>query len=476
MKSSSSACGRFTGILRIMVVASLLSGLFSSRVTWAQMPTSTPPPAPTSQSLPAPLTTTQPLQAQLKAWRASMLRTPKPSKGCFKATYPNTQWQEVPCTTAPQRPYPPARGRRPNIVGNGTDNSARVSGSISSAEGSFDSVTGVTSESGEVNGKPPQVANTFSLQLNTNFFSTSVCNGVSGCQGWQQFIFSNAGFVFMQYWLINYISSPVNPICPAQWNTSGKDCWKNSSTPTVPVQTIANLGQLSVTGNAASGGDSVVFSADGTLYSASGEDNVVNLAQGWTDAEFNIVGDCCSSEANFNVGSTIVVRTRVEDGNTNAPSCVDEGFTAETNSTTLATTCCATGGTSPAIWFKESDPGATFSCSSAYPAFFNRQVSVGNGLYYLEFPDKTFFGYYYLPDYPYLYHYGLGWEYVYDANDGAGGVFFYDFGLHAYLYTNPSFFPYFYDYSLGSFLYYYSGTSRYFYDFNTHTVFFSAPG
>jgi hypothetical protein len=42
---------------------------------------------------------------------------------------------------------------------------------ISQAVGSFDSVTGVTSESGA--GK----ANAYSLQLNTNQFYTPLCNG-----------------------------------------------------------------------------------------------------------------------------------------------------------------------------------------------------------------------------------------------------------------------------------------------------------
>jgi hypothetical protein len=448
-----------------------------------QVPAPTePPPAFPSQLPPAPLTTAQPLQAQMKAWRASMLRTPKPKKGCFKATYPNTQWEEVPCTTAPQRPYPPARGRRPDTVGNGTDNGARVSGSISSAEGSFDSVTGVTSETGTTysNGcsnPVSNVPNTFSLQLNTKPFNTSTCNGVAGCQGWQQFVFSNGGSVFMQYWLLSY-----NRTCPAGagWNQyqngSQIDCWKNGTAAAAPVQTIANLSQLSLTGNAASGGtDSVVLSVDGSLYSAQGADNVLNLAQGWQDAEFNVFGDSCSSEANFNTGATIVVRTSVDNGTTNAPSCVDEGFTGEINSTTLVNPCCAIGGASPAIVFKEGDPGATFSCSSAYPAFFNGQVNAGGALYYLVFPDSVFFGYYYLGYFPFLYHYGLGWEYVYDAQDGVGGVFFYDYGLRDFLYTNPYWFPFFYDYRLG-FLYYYPGTSRYFYYYAGGYLLYSSPG
>src|SRR5208283_529833 len=184
------ATSRFPAAGRIVIVASLLSGLFSSRATWAQLP---PPPA-----------SAQPSPAQSmsqEAWRASMSRAPMPKKGCFKATYPNTAWQQVPCTTAPPAPYPPARGPRSDNVGNGNDFSAQVMGSISSAVGSFDSVTGVTSESGDVYGVAPPVANTFSLQLNANTFATSVCEDAktpSKCFGWQQFVYSNSGFAFMQ--------------------------------------------------------------------------------------------------------------------------------------------------------------------------------------------------------------------------------------------------------------------------------------
>ena len=470
-----------TRLIGLTVVASLLWGLLPSRATWAQAPAAKES-APALQVPPAP--TTSQASAAHKAWRESMSRTPKPKKGCYKATYPNTQWQEVPCTTAPQRPYPPARGPRPDTVGNGDDFTASASGFVSTAVGSFDSVVGVTSESGTPGGILPPVANSFSLQLNTNFFSTSVCTGAanpSACRGWQQFVFSNDqayGWpIFMQYWLINY-----GPRCPMGWMQFGGDCYKNSLATAATAQTIADLGHLSLTGNAASSGtDSIVFSADGVLYSVQGEDNVLNLAQAWKDAEFNIFGDGGGSEASFNNGSTIVVRTSVDDGTTNAPSCLEnDGTTGETNSLTLLNPCCTIGGASPAIAFKESSTaGATSLCASGVgvvATFFNDEALAGSGIWQLTFPDHTFFGYYSLAYYPNLYHFGLGWEYVYDANDGAGGVYFYDFGLKVFLYTNPSDFPFLYDYSSSHWLWYYYGTSRYFYEFGGRGLFFSAPG
>jgi hypothetical protein len=318
-----------------------------------------------STALPAP--PRPPSTQSLKEdWRAGMAKVPLPKKGCFTSTYPSTEWQEVPCTAAPARPYPPARGPRPNTVGNGNDVSAQATtGLISTAVGSFDSVTGVTSESGYVGGVPPAQPNTFSLQLNSNFFTTSTCSGAanpSTCQGWQQFVYSNAGFAFMQYWLLNYART-----CPTGWNTSGTDCWKNgSNAASVPVQTIANLGNLSLLGEANLGElDTIIMATGSDLYAAQNEDNVVNLALGWQKAEFNIVGDCCGSQANFNSGSTIVVRTGVDYGSPNAPSCFGEGFTGETNNLRFASAPAAKRGTSPAIVFTESSSGAVSPCASA---------------------------------------------------------------------------------------------------------------
>jgi hypothetical protein len=305
-----------------------------------------------------------------------MARTPMPNnkKVCFKAVYPKTQWQEVPCTAPPNRPYPPKHGHpRPDIVGNGTDFSAEAASPISWATGFFSSVTGVTNESGNVNGNPPAAANTFSLQLNTKPFATSLCSGSpnAGCEGWQQFVYSNSGFAFVQYWLLSY-----NTTCPAGWNTysfSGSSdiyCWKNGANAvSVPVQSITNLANLSLTGTANPGGSDTVIMAIGTGdLSAANQDSVLNLASGWKAAEFIIVGDCCSSQANFNAGATIVIRTTLQDGTTSAPTCASEGFTGETNNLTLAQPCCPLGGSPSVIEFMQSNiTGATWGPCSAIP-------------------------------------------------------------------------------------------------------------
>ena len=96
------------------------------------------------------------------------------------------------------------------------------------------------------------------------------------------------------------------------------------------------------------------------------------------------------------------------------------------------------------------------------PAFFAGQVSVGSAVEYLTFPNGNVFGYYtFLPDTHYLFHFDMGYEYVFDAQDGRGGVYLYDFESGGFFYTSPSFsFPYLYDFGLKSTVYYFPDPAR----------------
>jgi hypothetical protein len=367
MKSPGTARVRVTNILGVLIVASLSSGLLSSRATAAPPETAATKPSPEEA-------------AKRKAWRESMSRLPKPKAGCFTAEYPNVAWQEVPCTTAPLRPYPPAEGPspKPQSVGHGIAFTADVPGLISAATGSFDAINGLTSETGIGN-----APNTYSLQLNSSFFkSTKACAGASvpaNCQGFQQFVYSNTGFLVMQYWLVHY--GPA--ACPPGWATSPPSCYMNSASVAVPVQPLANLAQLTLTGTAATDGlDTITLQTGGNIYTASGSDDVLVLAQGWKLAEFNIFGDCCSSDATFNAGTTMAVRTSVTDGTMNAPSCGGQGFTSETNNLNLVPPCCPYGGAQPAIVFwQSSNPGATSQCAAG-TSIGDTHLTNFNGLYY----------------------------------------------------------------------------------------------
>jgi hypothetical protein len=304
------------------------------------------------------------------AWRQAMRDLKLPKRGCFQSDFPSIAWKEVACETPPNIPYPPHLGRRtPQTVGGGTDWAARVDGAtrISAAEGSFDTVSGVTSIDSTATGGVSE----FSLQLNTQFFSTPTCAGSSnpaGCQGWEQFVYSNTGTAFIQYWLL-FFNNP----CPAGWFTVpfGTDtfCFKNGSGAVNPGhQNVSDLPSLRLEGAAVLGGDDTITmtTPGGTLF-ATNNDSELTLAAAWQDAEFNIVGDGNSSEATFNAGSTVTVHTTVHNGTTHAPTCVLEGFTAETNSLTLVGTAASGVLPAPAIVFNQTNvtPFTASSCAAA---------------------------------------------------------------------------------------------------------------
>ncbi len=255
-----------------------------------------------------------------------MARTPAPKSGCYTSSYPGTQRQEVRCTTAPTRPYPPATGATPENVGEATGFYANVPGSLSSVVGSFYSVTGVSSES-------DPSSNNFALQLNTNTFRTALCKGQVGCFAWQQYIYSNSGScigpttscVFIQYWLVNYQSPcPTCPKCPTSPTTAGNSwtyfsgghgtspgCYINGKAAPVPDQTITELAALILTGSSQASAQSAVLETSagaGTLYNAADPGDLLAIGANWTAAEFNVFGDCCQKVATFNSGSAIVVQ------------------------------------------------------------------------------------------------------------------------------------------------------------------------
>ncbi len=324
------------------------------------------------------------------AWRHTMARLAVPTNGCFTGSYPSIGWQRVPCHVAPRMPFAPlgvprvvnragssvvpeflsepARGPAQQTVGNGYDYSAEVSSLITSATGSFPYISPGTTEAGQQYGTGPQVANTFSLQLNTQFFTGSpACSGATvpaNCLAWQQFVYSaTSGGVFMQYWLIDY-----NAACPGGWYKYGNDCYTNSnfSSLTAAAPTMATLGTVTLTGTARSGGsDSVVMEYGANNVSAVGADSVVDLGADWNTAEFAIVGDGDGTEANFSSGAKLDVETKVNDGSTAAPGCDLEGFTGETNNLSFASAPSLSKGSSPAIETQQTSAGGTAGCATA---------------------------------------------------------------------------------------------------------------
>ena len=298
-------------------------------------------------------------------WQAAIAQVPAPGTGCYNASYPKLQWHAVKCVTAPKWRL------APSTVGNGVDYSAKVSGTISTATGTFKSVSSNISEKGQVDDQGPKVANAFSLQLNTEFFSGSpACSGSSdpsGCMAWQQFVYAydEGGLIFMQYWLIDYDAT-----CPAGWTTytvdSTTDCYTNSEAAGVTHLTAKNLASVQVTGSAATGGNDELSLALGTGKATlvTGPDSMVDLAPNWNTTEWGVFGDAGGGEAYFGSANTLEAQTALKGTSPAAPKCVKEGFTGETNNLKLASTPALGSEPSPTMASRQTDGSAgTASCA-----------------------------------------------------------------------------------------------------------------
>lgn len=308
------------------------------------------------------------------AWQAAIGQVSSPGRGCFSASFPNLQWHATTCKTVTERPMAPAtqtrrmKPARPNTIGNGFDYSAQVAGTIFQATGSFTNVSSTISETGQVDDSGPQLANTFTLQLNTQTFTTTTCSGSSNpsdCTGWQQFIYeTDDNALYMQYWLLGYAAT-----CPAGWNTFGSDCYTNSpgATNSATAVTAKGLANVKLEGTAFSGGNDAVTLVDGTTATqASNADTKLNLSKSWDTTEWGVFGDAGGGEANFASGSNLIAKTTLGSSSASAPSCVVEGFTGETNNLNLAKTPAIGTKSSPTMTSKQTFGAApSKSCGSA---------------------------------------------------------------------------------------------------------------
>jgi hypothetical protein len=309
-----------------------------------------------------------------------MSKLAAPGKGCFQARYPKVKWERVGCKTpsghpyAPKLPWPKSPPWSPYVVGGSyNDMTAEVSGLILSAEGSFDQVLNLTSETGNAKGAGPEVPNAYSLQINTNFFDTPLCGGAadpSVCKGWKQFVFSSLTDqgAFLSYWLTNY-----NTDCPSGWTSyptapspsTDQHCYSNLGvvgyplgfTAPLDITTLAIIMTLKGSADPSTGNDAVVFAA-GPIMMMSTTPSPFGPTP-WTDAEFNVFGDCCNDQANFNPNATLLVRTTVHyldatgKPSEAAPRCVYASFTGETNNLWLSGATGVPLLKSPAIRFFE---------------------------------------------------------------------------------------------------------------------------
>jgi hypothetical protein len=353
--------------------------------------------APAASAAPAPEKQSPEEAQRRKDWERGMHLKRVPKQGCFTAAYPKTDWQEVPCVPAPKLPQVPRRGPPTFVIGNTNDISAQApSGNIQTAIGSFENITDVTSESGPISNTGPAVNNAYTLQVNTNPFTSSACSGSPnpGCQGWEQFVFWNDGgttttsTLFIQYWLLFY-----NTTCPAGWGQftfSGGTtiyCVRNASgaATSVPTQAIGNLGNLKLSGSVTSTSDQATLTISGVAHAKSG-DNSVAASAGWTQAEFNIFGAGGNSmgggTASFNPGASMNARTEIIYGGTAAPTCSAVGFTGEKNNLSFGPTAPTATTPGPAVIFEESIAGGALSNCAAAASIGDTHLATFNGLFY----------------------------------------------------------------------------------------------
>ncbi len=306
------------------------------------------------------------IPADWPSWRTQIAHIPPPQAGCFTVAYPSTIWQPIQCVSAhapPLQPSPATVGGASSAgVGNGIDEVAQSSGTkIGSSIGTF-ATTGLTSETDVCVGPPPfctsggEGTNAYSLQINSQFFTTSTTyTGSKSTTGWEQFVFYNSpsvnvecncGVVYIQYWLILYHSSygtcpSTGPPGGSGWMQSGSDCYANSPLLGTPLEAATNLASLTLEGFSdygSSGNDvNMLCVSGGSCYSVTVTEQVLNLNLNWFDSEFNVFGASDGSQAQFNSGAGITVTNTLKDQSAHVivPSCVNTGYTGETNNLDL---------------------------------------------------------------------------------------------------------------------------------------------
>ena len=341
-------------------------------------------------------------ESERENWRQALAKTPRPGRGCFRAEFPETTWHSVACDYSRRKLRVPLGGngvRLETVGGSSKDMMAQVPGGITQAEGSFDSVS-TTGATDSLAG-----AGRYSLQINTEFFDTTVCSGHgtgSTCQGWEQFVYDYDGSTSMQYWIIDY--GPPSYTCPSPHGAScdgtyvytdgwcefalyGRTyCAVNSATLNAGGATPSNLGNVQVQGNAAVGSgstDSFTATISGHGTTVGGGNYFSDLGTKWHEAEFNVFGYGNGSRVNFDANSTLVVRVGVDSGASAAPNCDFNSFTAETNNLSIVDTTTAPAHNGhPSLVFTESNTGTPDPSCSAGVSVGDTHLTTFDGVHY----------------------------------------------------------------------------------------------
>ncbi|WP_162301152.1 hypothetical protein, partial [Xanthomonas prunicola] len=276
----------------------------------------------------------------MSSWEATIRQQTPSMEGCFRSAFPNMGWQATRCAPPPTLVSVPPAATNGNArttartdgaftVGNGTDYAARTGSLTRSAVGSFPSVSGVTTGVAD-----------YSMQINTDIASNpTTCSqfGYSSCKTWEQFIYSTDSdgdasngrtpIVFIQDWFFAGTTAQYNSVgCPSGWNAypAQNACYRNSNAVSAPLVPVSSIGSIKLTGSATAGGvDTVSFSVNGQAYSVNQPASTLNINKIWRQSEFNIFGNGSDNPVvSFNRGSRVTVNVAVNDGTTNAPTCL----------------------------------------------------------------------------------------------------------------------------------------------------------
>jgi hypothetical protein len=319
-----------------------------------------------------------------KVWRETMHAIPAPASGCFHATFPITNWEEVECE-APSAYHSAAPASKEQTTGNGFDYVAQAPSGhyFSSVLGGFPETKDVASEKGvgvaSFGGGGVLGNNEYTLQMNTNIHHSAACLGYSQCKAWEQYIISSnyvaltgkpigKTAVFIEYWLSNFGKHTGKNICPKGFIDFGKhgsgpgdDCVQNSPATVMHsgIIPITDLVDLELGASAKHGGSDEATGFFGNeSFKISVKDSLTDISTVWNQAEFNVVGNAGGSRATFNSGAELLVGLILDYGSTKAPACESpakiDGTTGETNNLSLGQ-CVAAGGKSPYIEFVEGD-------------------------------------------------------------------------------------------------------------------------
>jgi hypothetical protein len=353
--------------------------------------------AATATSSPARAAATESAPTTHAEWRKALLTNHASKRGCFRATEPSLTWEEMPCgpaTNAPHRVPERLLSREPStgpgvtppaavehlISGTNAFNvSVAGQGTLADALGWFPFESGGTGESDNNGSAIAPGGNSYELQLNTNTFPTPACNGQSGCQGWEQFIYgANEQQAYIEFSLVGYSGS-----CPAPYGNSysisgGRQvCFYNTDYLSPPSVAASNLNKgvmlhAETTNNAVGSPTDYMDFDDGTTVHELIEFSELGLASAWTSAEFNIYGDGNNTQAFFGNPTSLQVQvdtTLKGSTSTAPPSCSSVGQgTSESNTLFLNGSCCTFGRGATGARFSESTSStaaSTFVCPTA---------------------------------------------------------------------------------------------------------------